>query len=361
MATRSHGSTGNATPLTTPTRKAPQCSICKRPRAGHPRSGCPYAVPSVTDTDSPGGADTGHLSNALGSMVITSPLPLERDEDKKAFTRNRRRKSATPRGLPQSTSLLSLSTDSHDIVQRLCQPGILNTPRGEHGAGAGGKPTRIIRWQDSVQEFRSSESANANAKMKSTPGRPLLPGLIMPGTLIPPTPEGSFVTPHTSIIKPKLESPSQSEDDMTDPEDAAQEPSTGSLSTTSTRRAQPLERTMSSMERNAFISQLDSEAPATIHLVPKVDIGTISQRAMDLNFVVHQVMSHNDDDEQALLILGRDEKTVQGLVDKVESENLKATQSKYATNPEKGRSALKTAAGAAVAGAVGAWAGLAFS
>ncbi|KAF5322004.1 hypothetical protein D9619_000692 [Psilocybe cf. subviscida] len=358
MATRSNAPSVNATPLITPTRKAPQCSICKRPRAGHPRSGCPYADSPATDDSR--GADTGHLSDALGSMVIASPLPLERDEDKKAFTRNRRRKSATPRGLPPSTSFLSLSTDSHDIIQRLSQPGILNTPRHEYGPAAGGKPTRIVRWQEAVQEIRSS--AQPNIKTKSIHGRPLLPGSIMPGTLIPPTPEGSFVSPSKSACNPKLESPSQSEGDMTDPEDAEQEePLSGSMSTISTRRPQPLERTMSSLERNTFVAQLDSEAPATIHLVPKVDIATIAQRAMDLKFIVHQVMSDNDDDEQALLILGRDEKTVQSLVDKVETENQKAAQSKQPQTPEKGRSALKTAAGAAVVGAVGAWVGLAFS
>jgi hypothetical protein len=236
----------------------------------------------------------------------------------------------------------------------------LNTPRDEYGPAAGEKPTRIIRWQETVQDIHTS--AQANMKKKNILGRPLLPGSIMPGTLIPPTPEGSFVSPPKSSINPKLESPPQSEGDMTDPEDAEQEElASGSMSTTSTRRPQPLERTMSSVERNAFISQLDGEAPATIHLVPKVDIDTIAQRAMDLNFIVHQVMSDNGDDEQALLILGRDEKTVQSLVDKVEMENRKAAQSNKPQTPEKGRSALKTAAGAAVVGAVGAWAGLAFS
>lgn len=348
----------NATPSTTPTRKAPQCSICKRPRAGHPRSGCPYANSPATENS--GEAATSQLSDAMGSMVIASPLPLERDEDKKAYIRNRRRKSATPGGVPPSASLLSLSTDSHDIIQRLCQPGILNTPRDEYGPAAGGKPTRIIRWQETVQE--GSTSAQANTKTRSTHGRPLLSGSIMPGTLIPPTPEGSFVSPSKPIVNLKLESPSQSEGDVTDPEEAEQEePLSSSASITSTRRPRPLERTMSSVERNAFINQLDNEAPATIHLVPKLDIDAIAQRAMDLNFIAHQVMSDNDDDEQALLILGRDERTVQSVVDKVEMENRKAAQSKQPQTPEKGRSALKTAAGAAVVGAVGAWAGLAFS
>ncbi|TFY63147.1 hypothetical protein EVG20_g6437, partial [Dentipellis fragilis] len=79
------------TPNTTPkssTRKVPHCTKCHRPRAGHPRQGCPYA-----DADSPPPAtqpnEAAAISDALGSLHIEqegttaraapgTPTPLRR-------------------------------------------------------------------------------------------------------------------------------------------------------------------------------------------------------------------------------------------------------------------------------------------
>jgi hypothetical protein len=55
-------------------------------------------------------------------------------------------------------------------------------------------------------------------------------------------------------------------------------------------------------------------------------------------------------DPQGLLVLGHDEKAVQRLYEKVETESQKSPSGR-----------LRAAAGGAVVGVVGAWAGLAFT
>ncbi|KAF8231411.1 hypothetical protein L208DRAFT_996994, partial [Tricholoma matsutake] len=53
-------------------RKVPQCSKCKRPKQGHPRSGCPYVDSPLKDKNdiqtTP--AMANNMINALGSMHI---------------------------------------------------------------------------------------------------------------------------------------------------------------------------------------------------------------------------------------------------------------------------------------------------
>ncbi|KAF9478676.1 hypothetical protein BDN70DRAFT_913540 [Pholiota conissans] len=340
----------NNTPSTTPTRKAPQCSKCGRPRAGHPRSGCPFA-------DSPPPkklnlAAASHLTDAMGSMVLDTPGLGERDEDSKAFIRNRRRKSAQP-VIMQSESLMSLSTNSKEIVERLSQPGVFDDTL-EEGKG---KASRIVRWQETILDIPNPAKKKMMAPARSS----------MPCTLIPPTPESSFVSSRNDSFL-KMESPSansiqplsdEDEDEPDTDQDQDQEEhvasSHGSSASTATRRPRPLERTMSADERDIFISKLSGEASATIYIIPKADVDAILTQARNLKFIAELVMNEDAEDPNALIILGRDKSAVQALVRKVETENRKAEATKSRS------SALRTAAGAAVVGAVGAWAGLAFT
>jgi len=284
------------------------------------------------------------LTVALESMVIASPGPLGRDEETKAFIRNRRR-STQPAALARSESLLSLSASSNEIVARLMQPGMFDDPEGEDIEGKG-KPSRIVRWQETIP---ATPLASNKAMKSKTPARSP-----MPGTLIPPTPDSSFTSSNASTTKGEIISASL-------PEQSAS--SDLSSIPTSTRHAQPLSRTMSAVERDIFITKLSDEAAATIYIVPKADVEAIIAQATTLKFISHLVMNDDENDPQALLILGRNEPAVQALVRKVEKENEKA-QLNTKGSPGKshhGPSTLKTAAGAAVIGAVGTWAGLAFS
>jgi hypothetical protein len=276
-------------------------------------------------------------------MIIASPGPLGRDEETKAFIRNRRR-STQPAALARSESLLSLSTSSNEIVTRLMQPGMFDDPEREDLEGKG-KPSRIVRWQETIP---ATPLAPNKAMKSKTPARSP-----MPGTLIPPTPNSSFTSSNASTTKGEIIS-------TTLPEQNAS--SDLSSTPTPTRRAQPPSRTMSAVERDIFITKLSDEAAATIYIVPKADVEAIIAQATTLKFISHLVMNDDENDPQALLILGRNEPAVQALVRKVEKENEKAQLNKKGSPGKRhGPSTLKTAAGAAVIGAVGTWAGLAFS
>ncbi len=298
----------------------------------------------------------GHLTDALGSMLIGTPGPaVDDDDDVKSAVRNRRRSSRVP--VVQNDTLLSLSTNSKEIVDRLSQPGAFDDDDTHEVASKG---ARIVRWQEVVSRVNFNVAAAVNKTVKTPARSP------MPGTLIPPTPDSSFAS-WTSTSFLKQESPSASSmrtsseqpaEGPEDPEEHASRSDDGatSESTVTRRRAAPLTRTMSAVERDVFVSKLSGEAPATIYIVPKADVDAIVKQAISLKFITELVMSEDDDDPNALIILGREEKAVQTLLCKVETENRKAQAGK-----SKGSSTLRAAAGAAVVGAVGAWAGLAFT
>lgn len=293
-----------------------------------------------TDTETSPKALERQLSFAMESMAIRTPGPVAgREEEDKAFIRNRRRKSAQPT-VPHE-SLLSLSTETDELVNRLLQPGAFDNPGGNTLNGE--SPSRIIRWQETIA---NSVSQNRAAKSQ-TPGR-----AIMPGTLIAPTPETSFASSQDPNLKAETISAP-----MTEPADDPYYESRESAPSNATERARPLARSMSSLEREIFISKLSDEASATIYIIPKADVDEIVAEAKSLQFIVYVNMSEDDNDSQALMILGREQKAVDALLKRVLDENVKARQTKQTP----GRSSLKTAAGAAVVGAVGAWAGLAFS
>ncbi|KAF4619914.1 hypothetical protein D9613_004919 [Agrocybe pediades] len=349
----------NTTPTTTP-RKGRQCSKCKQPRMGHPRSGCPVMDSPIPEDVENGGRRKANgiekqLSFALENMALQSPgrvIPSREEEDK-AFIRDRRRKSTQP-VLP-SDSLLSLSTETDEIVNRLLQPGALEGVVGNDSAED--SPSRILRWQETIAK---GVSKNKPMKSHSSPGR-----VLMPGTLIPPTPETSFATTTSGepsfkeeVISSQMTEPA---DDLYEHEDQKSMEEYALSSSNATERPGPLAPSMSCTERDIFVASLTEEAPATIYVIPKVDAEDIVAKARALSFIVHLNMNDDKNDPHALMILGRERKSVDALLKKVQDENAKAAQARQEGAESKGRSSLRTVAGAAVVGAVGAWAGLAFS
>ncbi|TFL05991.1 hypothetical protein BDV98DRAFT_560991 [Pterulicium gracile] len=86
----------------TPTRKTPRCAQCQRPRAGHPRQGCPYAG-SPTKQD---------ILAAISDMNIADA----KGEDKRIPRRSITPKKVAFAGEP---SLESLSTRSSDVIRNI--------------------------------------------------------------------------------------------------------------------------------------------------------------------------------------------------------------------------------------------------
>lgn len=337
----------NNSPSTTP-RKTPQCSKCKRPRAGHPRSGCPFVDSPSRETKAQDKPDN-HLTVALGSMTLLSPGPIESKEDK-AFIRKHRRPSAQPELVP-SDSLLSLSTNSSEIVARLLQPGVFDDTEEEDNSGDKGKVSKVVRWQETIAT--SSTTPNTPLKPKAPSRSP------MPGSLFPPTPESSFASTRTSDVEEISVVIRRSNIAFANPPDDASTQSTSTVE----QRALPFARIMSASQREIFMSELKTEAKATLCVFDKTDIAAMYAKAVTLHKFVFQVMNDDNDDSQALLVVGQDEEAVHALLRKVEAENEGAkAKLKEVHNPKPSRASnLGMAAGGAVVGAVGAWAGLAFS
>lgn len=116
--------TGLSTPGTSP-RRTPHCKSCHRPRQGHPRSGCPYIEPTMSDQSS--GA-TEDIVDELSSLRIVncnderSSLSTETPTQSK----NLKRRLSVRFALLPAGSLASLSTTSSEIVEKLLQPGMMS-------------------------------------------------------------------------------------------------------------------------------------------------------------------------------------------------------------------------------------------
>lgn len=339
----------STTPSSTP-RKVPQCSKCKRPRAGHPRSGCPYVnieSPSKVNPDK----DSERITVAMGSMIIALPERV-RDEDTKTTIRTRRRLSSQPTALQPSDTLLSLSTNSSEIVRQLLQPGNLNNNTdGEQPHDVEGPKSKVVRWQEALVQ----------ATPQKVPKNRLFSRSPMPGTLIPFTPDTSFASSQGTAKQELSHAPSLHESVShvsvipPVPSPVPEEP----------LHKKTIVRTMSIEQREDFIAKLAHAHAATIYVLPKEDIPSISSAASALDLHPCVMIKEDDPEAEGLLILGRNAASVQQLMHKVEEEDNKREMKSTSTNPTtEGRrvsSTLRAAAGGAVVGAVGAWAGLAFS
>ncbi|RDB20152.1 hypothetical protein Hypma_012915 [Hypsizygus marmoreus] len=320
-------STGGNDPSTLTPRKTPTCTKCKRPRAGHPRSGCPYVdSPSKDNNVSNATAGEKNLTDALGSMQLRSPT-RERDEETKAFIRNRRRSSHQ---VAPTQTLLSLSSESQEIVERLLQPGMFDDDTDEDnnaGSSEGKTKTKVVQWQETL--------------LAATPAKPK-PRVKMPGSLSTPSPDSSHGSADLSANKKKKEaSPALEVSTSAAVERDATPPPA--------RHPQPLARSMSVEQRDLFISTLTQSSDATVYMVPAHDIHDIHAHASRIGFHARIVPKHDDRDSQALLVLGHNEAAVKRLFKKVEAQRKKSSPG------------FSAAAGGAVVGAVGAWAGLAFT
>ena len=258
-------------------------------------------------------AATG-IIDAMGSMQLESPS-RGRDEDTKAAIRDRR-KSANQ--IIPSQTLLSLSASSQEIVEKLLQPELL----GNNG-------NVNVRWQESLL---------------ATPVKPK-PRVKMPGSLFDPSIDSSQSQAGTDN---KRESPVATEQDqLTQPATEADFPSPSS---TARRHPQLLVRSMSIEERDMFLSNLTQSSGAVAHVVPAGDVHNLQASAIKIGFHARVVVNKDKLNREAILVLGRDEDAVQRLYEQVEMERKQSSTSR-----------LGAAAGGAMVGAVGAFAGLAFS
>ncbi|KAH9002226.1 hypothetical protein EDB86DRAFT_280272 [Lactarius hatsudake] len=256
---------------TTPTkspRKVPHCTKCQRPRAGHPRQGCPYTNSPRHDAVQP------DLSVSMDSLVI-SP--------RKTQLNARRRLPA------HDMTLASLSTESDNILNRLTQP------------------------EDTYEDFSLADGDVGTGPTPELPSAsskgPLFQeGRIMPGTLITPAP--SFLT-ETALLR---ETPHHFDSKAS----IAMPPPKGT--------PPPLARSMSMEERTAFLdglSELSRGPPATVYSIHVLELQHMVESATKLGFHTGVVLPKTGPREEGLLILGRDHRAVEDLAARLSQEGPK--------------------------------------
>jgi len=123
---------------------------------------------------------------------------------------------------------------------------------------------------------------------------------------------------------------------------------------------------MSFEQRELFIANLTRASNATIYVLPKVDIPAIQTSATNLGFHTRIFMNEDaDEDPNGFLIIGPMEKPViklfEQVAEKAANVEISSPVCVSAVTEQGGNATLRAAAGGAVLGAVGTWAGLAFS
>ncbi|KAG6861986.1 hypothetical protein C0995_009170 [Termitomyces sp. Mi166 len=299
-------STGLKTPSSVTPRKAHTCTKCKRPKAGHPRSGCPYTDSQTTAEKELSAKNAGQtIVDALGSMNLQSPS-READDDTRATIRQRRRQSSLAAALITTQSVISLDTETQELVDGLVQPGILdNSPEG------GRTPTtadKVGQWQEAL-----------------TPARSTRKRVKMPGSLSSPSPDSSY----GSI---KLEEPSPPVPINITDDEPITTPTSNPAPSTSIPTVQPLSRSMSMEQRETFLSNLNNNSDATIYLVPRDDIHNIQADAIKVGFYVRVVLEKDTSAPQGdLLVLGRNEAAVKRLHEQLKVEHKQSRGFRAAT------------------------------
>ncbi|KAK0491495.1 hypothetical protein IW261DRAFT_93041 [Armillaria novae-zelandiae] len=249
-------SSGGNSPATTPTstpRKAPQCAQCGRPRAGHPRQGCPYAAAAAKDDSPP---EEANITDALGSMKIQTSPPRHDDpdttdpwelEDFKAAVRQRRRCESSQRAaIVPSESIASISTSSSEILNMLL-----------HDIDAEDEDDKVkkmvVKWQD-VLSTPKAKPRKSRAKERTMP-------CTFPGT----APSVASAVPHPTVTEPPVTpKPAETKEPVLDSSAVDIPPSP-------TPSPKPLTRSMSSLQRSSFIDSLNSRyKQTTAYLLPKV-------------------------------------------------------------------------------------------
>ncbi|KAG6900420.1 hypothetical protein C0993_010808 [Termitomyces sp. T159_Od127] len=298
------------TPANVTPRKTPTCTKCKRPKAGHPRSGCPY-----TDSQTPTKNAGQGIVDALGSMHLQSPS-REAGDDTRATIRQRRRSSLAAT-LAATPSVVSLNTESREHLDGLLQPGMFDNNSEDRMPITTGK---VAQWQETLTRKR----------------------IKMPCSLSSPS-------PYSSQESIKLEEASLTAPlDITDGGGPVVTPTLNSTPSASIQTIRPLNRSMSMQQREAFFSSLDNNCNATICVAPRNDVCNIQAGAIKVGLYVRVVLGRDTANPQDFLILGRNEAAVKRVHEQLEGGRKQSTS-------------IRAATAGAVVGAVGAFAGLAFS
>lgn len=309
--------------VSTRSREKPRCSKCKRPRAGHPRSGCPFVnldQPTLTNMDSPYNVtldSQGHGGHDMGPMALKSNKTLELgaeandDNGKKTFS-------------PAPTSKAAMG--------QLSQPS----------------------------DFDNSDSISSNIRVK----HPQVKGT--------KDTKGKLPVPASSTVSLPCKPSTQSNINELSPKQELLPTSlTRSIHEQHSKPDEPGENadalksnlvTTNTMERDLFISKLSGQALAAIFLIPKVHTNAILNQAAALELKAELIVnkSFDDHDPNVLIILGGHHTDHEEIALRRYLSTLTVTTSSDHEVKLRGPSMFQATAAAMVVGSIGACVALAF-
>jgi len=275
--------------------------------------------------------------------------------------RNRRSTGSPP--LQASDTLESISTSAEDILNDLIQPGFFSqaTVADDDRKGSTG-------WGDITHAHTPSK-----VRIKSGPQR------LMPGTLIAPSWESSLgglsdVVQGDEEQKQSLRAQSSSGPRGALGGDCAPQPltqSSQSQASSASPSPRPLERSKTQEQRQLFLSSLSQASPASVYIHKKEEINEVQASARAAKLHIRVITSDDANEENAMVVIGCDLHAVEKIAGELTKSIKGAPQATTtactsATSPidrsvTPSQSTLKAVAGGAIVGAVGTWAGLAFS
>ena len=340
-----------------PGRKAPKCSKCAQSRRGHPRSGCPDITRSKDINTNPTKVKLQeNLSQALESMYLDPSVPAY---DQAETEESRGRHSTEARALRPSDTLVSISPSAEDILHHLTRPGFFS------------QVTASKDDDDSKPSEGQSNTTLDNTtldKLKMNSG----PQILMPGTLKAPSWESSIEGLPDAEIVEKMPPVRNSLGIQTSFRDSDCDTVTARLqsdpSSPVSIPALPLQRSQTQEQRQLFLSSLSQASPASVYIHKRQDVDEVKVSAQAAKLHVQPIYSESEEEEDVLLVIGSDlsavEELTEGLTKSIQdpkpnTANICATAS--STKGLSSSSAFKAIASGAIMGAIGTWAGLAFS
>ncbi|KAG2155113.1 uncharacterized protein EDB93DRAFT_1131317 [Suillus bovinus] len=342
------GMTTDISTTGTSPRRTPHCKTCHRPRQGHPRSGCPYIESAISGQTN--GA-TEDIVDELSSLRIVNPNDERSSLSTETPTqsKNLKRRLSVRFALLPAGSLVSLSTTSSEIVERLLQPGMMSNESDDDdddGDGDGDGQRAIMQWRRTLTspELPLEETPDLSS---GAANKPCATGHASSGTGLSRRMPCTLETPTVSLVstEPLSSHPTSDFIDMNE---------TVFLDADCERKPNPLARTMSADERSLFLDNLTQSsgiAPAMLFSVPLIDLKSVQHDAEKLGFNV-RVLPNESSREHRWVILAK------------EGDAAEFLQQRLTEEEEKGRKTkgnFGVAAGGALVGAVATFTGLAFS
>ena len=306
----------NASPGIAPGRKAPKCAKCAQSRRGHPRSGCPNVAKSED--------------------MSTSPT--------------KERKERLEEDLSKALKSIGLGP----LVPEEC-----------HGRHPVGYRARITASKDNDSKRSKGQNTTAPIKFKMNSG----PQTLMPGTLKAPSWESSIEgLPNVELSPTKNSIGIQTSfrgfncDAVSAPLSDLQFKSPPLVS-----KPLPLQRSQTLEQRQLFLASLSRASPASVYIHKRQDVDEVKVSAEAAKLHVRPVYNEDKEEEDVLLVIGSDlnavEKLAEELTESIENPKLNTASniSNTAGRTSSASSTFKAVASGAIMGALGTWAGLAFS